>query len=171
MLAAAAGGLAAPWVARAAETPGVTKTWIKIGQTMPYSGPASAWSVRGRTETAFFKMLNAGGGINGRTINLLSVDDGYSPPRTVEETRRLVESEGVAFMFNSVGTACQSAVRQYLNARKVPQLFVATGADKFGDYAHFPWTMGWQPSLRTEVQIYAKHLLQAAPGAKLGLLY
>ena len=167
----AAGGLAAPWVARAAATPGVTKTTIKVGQTMPYSGPASAYGVDGRTEAAVFKMLNAAGGINGRTIDLLSMDDGYSPPRTVEETRRLVESEEVAFLFQGLGTPTQTAVRGYLNTKKVPQLFVATGADKWADPEHFPWTIGFNPSYRTESQIYAKHLLQTAPGAKLAVLY
>jgi branched-chain amino acid transport system substrate-binding protein len=167
----AAGGLAAPWVARAATMPGVTKTAIKVGQTMPYSGPASAYGAIGRTQAAFFKMVNAAGGIGGRTVDLMSADDGYSPPRTVEETRRLVESEGVAFMFQSLGTATQSAVRPYLNAKKVPQLFVASGADEWANPAHFPWTMGWQPSYRTEAQIYAKHMQEAAPGAKLAILY
>ena len=172
VLTLAAGGLAAPWVARAADaTPGVTKTSIKIGQTTAYSGPASAYGVAGRTEMAFFRMLNAGGGIHGRTIDLISVDDGYSPPRTVQETRRLVEGEGVAFMFNGLGTACQTAVRQYLNAKQVPQLFVSTGADKWGDYEHFPWSIGWIPSYRTEARIYAKHLLQTAPNVKLAVLY
>ena len=172
VLAVAAGGLAAPWAARAAgPMPGVTKTAIKIGQTMPYSGPASAYGAIGRTEAAFLNMLNAAGGINGRTVEFLSADDGYSPPRTVEETRRLVEAEGVAFMFQGLGTATQTAVRQYLNSRKVPQLFVSSGADKWGDPGHFPWTMGWQPSYRTEAGVYAKHLMQAAPGAKLGVLY
>jgi branched-chain amino acid transport system substrate-binding protein len=168
---AAAGGLAMPWIARAAPTPGVTKTSIKIGQTMPYSGPASAYGVIGHTEEAVCKMINAAGGINGRTLDLISVDDGYSPPRTVEETRRLVESEGVAFIFQGLGTATQSAVRQYMNAKKVPQLFVSSGADKWADPQHFPWTMGWQPSYRTEAQIYAKHMQTAAPGAKLAILY
>jgi branched-chain amino acid transport system substrate-binding protein len=116
-------------------------------------------------------MLNAAGGINGRMIELLSVDDGYSPPRTVEQTRRLVEAEGVAFTFNSLGTAAQSAVHRYLNARKVPQLFIASGADKWADPEHYPWTMGWNPSYRTEAQIYAKHMQQTAPGAKLAILY
>ena len=179
----AVGGLAAPWVARTpALAPGVTDTSIKIGQTMPYnSGVASAYGVIGRTEAAFFRMLNVGGGVsdrmvdlfavNGRTIELVSVDDGYSPSRAVVETRRLVEAEDVAFVFNSVGTACQSAVRPYLHAKKVPQLFVATGADKFADPEHFPWTMPWQPSFRTEAQIYAKHLQQEAPGTKLAVLY
>ena len=171
VLTLAAGGLAAPWVARAAAMPGVTKTSIKVGNTDPYSGPASAYGVIGRTLTAYCKMLNAGGGIHGRTIDFLSVDDGYSPPRTVEETRRLVESEGVSFLFNGLGTPCQSAVRQYLNAKKVPQLFVSTGADKWADPAHFPWTIGLNPSYRTESEIYAKHLLQEAPKAKLAVLY
>src|SRR4051794_3538453 len=173
LLALAAGGLVtAPRIARAAApAPGVTKTSIKIGQTMPYSGPASAYGAIGRTEAAVFKMLNAGGGIGGRQIDLVSVDDGYSPPRTVEETRRLVESEGVAFMFQGLGTPTQTAVRGYLNARKVPQLFVSTGADKWADPEHFPWTMGWQPSYRTEAQIYVKHMQQEAPGAKLAILY
>ncbi len=171
-LALAAGGLAAPWVARAAtSTPGVTRTSIKIGQTKPFSGPASAWGIIGHTETAFFRMVNASGGIRGRTIDLISADDGYSPPRTVQETRRLVELEGVAFMFNGSGTACQTAVHQYLNTKKVPQLFVATGADKWGDYQRFPWTMGLQPSYRTEAQLFVKHLQQTAPNAKLAVLY
>ena len=171
LLIVAAGGLAAPWVARAATMPGVTKTSIKIGQTMPYSGPASAYGIIGRTEAAFFKMLNASGGINGRTIDFLTVDDGYNPPRTVEETRRLVESEGVAFLFNGLGTPTQSAVRQYLNAKKVPQLFISTGADKWADPARYPWTIAYNPSYRTEAQIYAKHMQQQAPGAKLAVLY
>ncbi len=151
--------------------PGVTKTSIKIGQTMPYSGPASAYGVIGQTEAAFCKMLNAGSGINGRKIELLSADDGYSPPRTVEETRRLVESEGVAFMYQGLGTPTQSAVQRYLNQKKVPQLFVSTGAEKWADPEHFPWTMGWQPSYRIEAAIYATHLMQANPAAKLAVLY
>ncbi len=171
VLTLAAGGLAAPWVARAAEMPGVTRTSIKIGQTTAYSGPVSAGGVAGRTEAAFFRMLNAAGGIGGRTIEFLSVDDGYSPPRTVEETRRLVEAEGVAFLFGSLGTPTQTAVRQYLNAKKVPQLLVQSGADKWGDYQHFPWSMGFPPSYRTEARIYAGHLQREAPDAKLAVLY
>lgn len=172
VLAIAAGGLMAPMVVRAAAPmPGVTKTTVKIGQTIPYSGPASAYGAIGRTEAAFFKMMNAAGGINGRTIEFLSADDGYSPPRTVEETRRLVEAEGVAFIFQGLGTATQTAVRQYLNSRKVPQLFVNSGADKWGDPEHFPWTIGWQPSYRTEAGIYARHLTASAPGTKLAVLY
>jgi branched-chain amino acid transport system substrate-binding protein len=164
------GVLAAPAIARAA-TPGVTKTSLKIGQTMPYSGPASAYGVVGKTEAAFLNMVNAQGGIDGRKIELLSADDGYSPPRTVEETRRLVESEGVAFMYQGLGTATQSAVHRYLNQKKVPQLFVSSGAEEWADPKHFPWTIGWQPSYRTEAAIYARHLLSVNPAAKLAVLY
>ncbi len=128
-----------PWPSLAANAPGVTDAEIKIGQTMPYSGPASAYGAIGRAEAAYFKMLNEQGGVNGRKINFISLDDGYSPPKTVEQTRRLVEQEQVALIFNSLGTAPDSAVRGYLNDNKVPQLFVATGASKFGDYEHFPW--------------------------------
>ncbi|HEX8113172.1 MAG TPA: ABC transporter substrate-binding protein [Kofleriaceae bacterium] len=152
-------------------TPGVTATEIKIGQTMPYSGPASAYGVIGKTEAAYFKWLNDKGGINGRKINLISLDDGYSPPKTVEQIHKLVESEGVAFTFNTLGTPSNTAIQKYLNEKKVPQLFVATGADKWGDPEHFPWTMGWQPSYRTEAQIYAKYLLKEKPAAKLCVLY
>jgi branched-chain amino acid transport system substrate-binding protein len=151
--------------------PGVTDTEIKIGSTMPYSGPASAYGAIGRGEVAFFKMINEQGGVNGRKINLLSVDDGYSPPKTVEQIRKLVEQEQVAFIFNSLGTPSNSAIRDYLNENKVPQLFVATGASKFGDYKHFPWTMGWQPNYRTEGAIFAKHILASKPDAKVGILY
>jgi branched-chain amino acid transport system substrate-binding protein len=151
--------------------PGVTDTEIKIGQTMPYSGPASAYGAIGRGEAAFFKMINDQGGVNGRKINLLSLDDGYSPPKTVEQIRRLVEQEQVAFIFNSLGTPSNSAIRDYLNENKVPQLFVATGASKFGDPEHFPWTMGWQPNYRTEAAIFAKHILLTKPDAKIGVLY
>ena len=152
-------------------TPGVTATEIKIGQTMPYSGPASAYSVIGKTETAYFKWLNDKGGVNGRKINLISLDDGYSPPKAVEQIHKLVESEGVAFAFNTLGTPSNTAIQKYLNEKKVPQLFVATGADKWGDPEHFPWTMGWQPSYRTEAQIYAKYLMKEKPSAKLCVLY
>jgi branched-chain amino acid transport system substrate-binding protein len=151
--------------------PGVTATEIKIGQTMPYSGPASAYSVIGKTEAAYFKVLNEKGGVSGRKINLISLDDGYSPPKAVEQIHKLVENEGVAFVFNTLGTPTNTAFRQYLNDKKVPHLFVATGADKWGDPEHFPWTMGWQPSYRTEAQIYAKYLMKEKPGAKLCVLY
>ena len=154
-----------------AETPGVTDTEIKIGQTMPYSGPASAYGVIGKADAAYFKMINEQGGINGRKINLISLDDGYSPPKTVEQTRRLVEQEQVAFLFNPLGTACCASVRQYLNDNKVPQLFVATGAAIFADPEHFPWTMGWQPNYETEATIFGKYIMQKKPDAKIGILF
>ena len=157
--------------ARAADTPGVTATEIKIGQTQSYSGPASSYGAIGKAQQAYFDMVNANGGINGRKITFLSLDDGYSPPRTVEQTRKLVEQEGVLLMFNSLGTPTNSAVQKYLNQKKVPQLFVATGADKWGDPEHFPWTMGWQTSYRSEAQIYAKYILDEKPNARIGLLY
>ena len=169
-LGTAAAGLAAPHLARAA-APGVTRDLIRIGQTMPYSGPASAYGVIGKTEAAYCKMLNAKGGIGGRKIELLSADDGYSPPRCVEETRRLVESEQVAFMYQGLGTPTQSAVQRYLNQKKVPQLFVSSGAEKWADPEHFPWTMGWQPSYRTEAEIFGRHLMQVNSGARLAILY
>jgi branched-chain amino acid transport system substrate-binding protein len=157
--------------ARAANAPGVTDKEIKIGQTMPYSGPASAYGAIGKAELAYFKKINDEGGINGRTINLLSLDDGYSPPKTVEQIRRLVEQDEVAFIFQSLGTPSNSAIQKYLNDRKVPQLFVATGATKWSDPKHFPWTMGWQPNYQTEAHIYAKYLLANKPGAKIGILF
>ena len=157
--------------ALAANAPGVTDTEIKIGQTMPYSGPASAYGVIGRTEAAYFKMINEQGGINGRMINLISLDDGYSPPKTVEQIRRLVEQEQVAFLFNTLGTPPNLAIRQYLNDNKVPQLFVATGAATFSDPQHFPWTIGWQPNYQTEAKIFAKHILKTKPDGKIGVLY
>ena len=156
---------------RAQQTPGVTATEIKIGNTMPYSGPASAYGAIGRGDAAFFKMVDEQGGVSGHKIDFISADDGYSPPRTVEETRRLVEQEGVAFMFNGLGTPSTAAVQKYLNGKKVPQLFVSTGADRWGDYKDFPWTMGWQPSYRTEAQIYGKYILQAKPDAKIAVIY
>src|SRR5262245_8660570 len=157
-------------VASAKDTPGVTATEIKIGQTMPYSGPASAYGVIGKGEAAYFKMVNDSGGINGRKINLISVDDGYAPPKTVEQVRKLVESEGVAFMFQTLGTAPNSAIQKYLQQKQVPQLFVATGADKFGDPAA-KWTMGWQPSYRIESRIYGRYILKETPDAKVCVLY
>jgi branched-chain amino acid transport system substrate-binding protein len=157
--------------AQAENAPGVTDTEIKIGQTMPYSGPASAYGVIGRTEIAYFQMINDQGGINGRKITLISVDDGYSPPKTVEQLRRLVEQEHVAFLFQTVGTPTNAVVRQYLNDNKVPQLFVATGATMFSDPEHYPWTMGYNPTYRTEAHIYAKHILATKPDAKVAVLY
>src|SRR5947199_3395788 len=150
---------------------GATDAEIKIGNIMPYSGPASAYGVIGKTEEAYFKKINAEGGINGRKINFVSYDDGYSPPKTVEQARKLVESDEVLFIFNSLGTPSNSAIQKYMNAKKVPQLFVATGATKWNDPKNFPWTMGWQPSYQSETQIYAKYLLKEKPGAKIAVLF
>ena len=150
---------------------GATDTEIKIGNTMPYSGPASAYGVVGKTEEAYFKKLNAEGGINGRKITFISYDDAYSPPKTVEQVRRLVESDEVLLVFSSLGTPSNSAVHKYLNAKKVPQLFVATGATKWGDPKEFPWTMGWQPSYQSEGRIYAKFLMKEKPDARIAVLY
>jgi ABC-type branched-subunit amino acid transport system substrate-binding protein len=150
---------------------GATDTEIKIGNIMPYSGPASAYGVIGRTETAYLKKVNDAGGINGRKINFISYDDAYSPPKAVEQARKLVESDEVLFVFNSLGTPSNSAIQKYMNAKKVPQLFVATGATKWNDPKNFPWTMGWQPSYQSEAQIYAKYLLKNKPDAKIGVLY
>lgn len=144
---------------------------LKIGNTMPYSGPASSYGAIGKTELGYFKMLNEHGGVAGRTIDFISRDDGYEPPRTVEDVRRLLEEDDVDFLFNTLGTPTNSAIEKYLNHMKVPQLFVATGADKWGNYKHYPWTIGLQPSYRTEAQIYAKYALQQKPQAKIGFLY
>ena len=160
------------WRARADNAPGVTDTEIKIGQTEAYSGPASAYGVIGKTEAAYFKMINEQGGVNGRKINLISLDDGYSPPKTVEQTRRLVEQEAAS---RSSSTAWErpanAAVREYLNENKMPQLFVATGAAMFGDSQHFPWTIGYQPNYQTEARIFGKHILATKPDAKIAMLY
>jgi branched-chain amino acid transport system substrate-binding protein len=169
--AAAAAFAASASSARADNAPGVTDTEIKIGQTMPYSGPASAYGVIGRTEAAYFKMINEQGGINGRKINFISLDDAYSPPKTVEQVRRLVEDEKVAFTFQTLGTAPNLAIRQYLNDNKVPQLFVSTGAAVFSDPEHFPWTIGFNPNYQTEAHIYAKEILTTKPDGKIALLY
>src|ERR1700753_426969 len=150
---------------------GATDTEIKIGNIMPYSGPASAYGVIGKVEAAYFKMINDGGGINGRKINFISYDDSYSPPKTVEQARKLVESDEVLFIFNSLGTPPNSAIHKYMNAKKVPQLFVATGATKWNDPKDFPWTMGWQPSYQSEARIYAKYILKEKPNAKIAVLY
>jgi len=151
--------------------PGVTDTEIKIGNIMPYSGPASAYGIIGKTEAAYFNKINAEGGINGRKINFVSYDDGYSPPKAVEQARKLVESDEVLFIFNSLGTPSNSAIQKYMNAKKVPQLFVATGATKWNDPKEFPWTMGWQPNYQSEGRIYAKYLMKEKPNAKIGILY
>ena len=150
---------------------GATDTEIKIGNIMPYSGPASAYGVIGKTEEAYFKKINAEGGINGRKINFISYDDGYSPPKTVEQARKLVESDEVLLVFNPLGTPPNTAIQKYLNSKKVPQLFVATGATKWNDPKNFPWTMGWQPNYQSETQIYAKYILKNYPNAKIGVLY
>lgn len=159
-------------VSAAADTPGVTATEIKIGNTMPYSGPASAYGVLGKLEDAFFnRMVNEQGGVASHKIDFISYDDGYSPPKAVEQVRRLVEQDKVAFTFNTLGTPSNTAIQRYLNQKKIPQLFVATGADKWGNYKKFPWTIGWQPSYRIEAQIYTKHMLAQHPDAKLAILY
>jgi branched-chain amino acid transport system substrate-binding protein len=150
---------------------GATDTEIKIGNIMPYSGPASAYGVIGKTEAAYFNKINAEGGINGRKINFISYDDGYSPPKAVEQARKLVESDEVLLIFNSLGTPSNSAIEKYMNAKKVPQLFVATGATKWDEPKEFPWTMGWQPSYQSEARIYAKYLIKEKPAGKIGVLY
>jgi ABC-type branched-subunit amino acid transport system substrate-binding protein len=151
--------------------PGASDTEIKIGNIMPYSGPASAYGVIGKTEEAYFKKINAEGGINGRKITFISYDDAYSPPKTVEQARKLVELDEVLVVFNPLGTPSNSAIHKYMNAKKVPQLFVATGATKWNDPKNFPWTMGWQPSYQSETQIFAKYLLKEKPDAKIAVLY
>ena len=150
---------------------GASDKEIKIGNTNPYSGPASAYGTIGKTISAYFKMLNEDGGINGRKINFITYDDGYSPPKTVEMARKLVEQEEVLFLFQTLGTPCNTAIHKYMNAKKVPQLFVATGATAWNDPKDFPWTMGWQPNYQTEGHIYAKHILLTKPNAKIGVLY
>jgi branched-chain amino acid transport system substrate-binding protein len=164
------GGLVGP--ALAENAPGVTATEIKIGQTMPYSGPVTAFGTLGKGELAFFNMINDQGGVNGRRIRLISLDDGYAPPKTVEQTRKLVEQEGVAFMFSSIGTAPNTAVQKYLNDRKIPQIFIGSGASKWGNYQEFPWTIGGvQATFRAEGRIYARYILQQKSTAKIGVLY
>jgi branched-chain amino acid transport system substrate-binding protein len=158
--------------AAAQETPGVTATEILIGQTMPYSGPVTAFSMLGKGEVGYFAMVNERGGINGRKIKLLSLDDGYVPPKTVELTRRLIEQDKVAFIFSSIGTAQNTAIARYLNDRKIPQLFIGSGADKWGDYNQFPYTtMGVQASFRAEARVYARYALERNPNAKFAILH
>jgi branched-chain amino acid transport system substrate-binding protein len=151
--------------------PGATDGEIKIGNIMPYSGPASSYATIGKTEAAYFNKINAEGGINGRKINFISYDDGYNPAKTVEQARKLVESDEVLLIFNSLGTANNTAIQKYMNARKVPQLFVSTGAAKWNDPKNFPWTMGWQPSYQVEARIYAAYILKNYPGKTIGILY
>ena len=150
---------------------GATDTEIKIGHTNPYSGPASAYGVIGKTIAAYFNKINAEGGINGRKINFISYDDAYSPPKTVEQVRKLVESDEVLFLFNTLGTPTNTAIHKYMNSKKVPQLFVATGATKWNDPKNFPWTMGFQPNYQTEGQIYAQYIMKEKPDAKIAILY
>ena len=150
---------------------GATDTEIKIGNIMPYSGPLSAYGVIGMTEAAYFRKINAEGGINGRKITFISYDDAFNPPKTVEQARRLVESDEVLLIFQSLGTATNTAIQRYMNARKVPQLFVSTGATKWNDPQNFPWTMGWQPNYQDEARIYAKYILKEKPDARIAVLY
>jgi len=150
---------------------GATDTEVKIGHIVPYSGPASAYGIIGKTEEAYFKMINDNGGINGRKIKFISYDDAYSPPKAVEQVRKLVESDEVLLVFNALGTPSNTAIQKYLNAKRVPQLFVATGATKWNDPKHFPWTIGWQPSYQSEARIYAKYLMKEKPDAKVAVLY
>jgi branched-chain amino acid transport system substrate-binding protein len=153
------------------DTPGVTDTEIRIGNTASYSGPASAYGIIAKTEAALFKMVNEHGGVGGRQINYISLDDGYSPPKTVDQVRRLVEQDQVAFMFATIGTPSNSAIFRYTNGKGVPLLFLGSGASKWGDYKSTPWVMGWQPSYRTEAGIYTTYIKQNKPGAKIGLIY
>ena len=151
--------------------PGASDAEIRIGNTNPYSGPASAYGTIGKTITAYFKMIDDQGGINGRKINFISYDDAYSPPKTVEMVRKLVEQDNVLFVFQTLGTPSNTAIHKYMNMKKVPQLHVATGASKWNDPKNFPWTMGWQPNYQTEARIYAKNILQTKPDVKIGVLY
>ncbi|MGY4328257.1 ABC-type branched-subunit amino acid transport system substrate-binding protein [Bradyrhizobium sp. LB7.2] len=151
--------------------PGASDTEIKVGQTMPFSGPASAYSSIGKTQAAYFKMINDQGGINGRKINLIQYDDAYSPPKAVEQIRKLVESDEVLLTFQIIGTPVNAAVQKYLNSKKVPQLFAATGASRFTDPKNFPWTMGYNPNYFVEGRIYGQYILKEYPNAKIGVLY
>jgi len=171
LLLAAVALATSPAMAQKKAAPGVTDTEIKLGQTMPYSGPASAYGAIGKSEAAYLAMINEQGGVNGRKLNLVSLDDGYSPPKTFEQTRKLVEQENVALIFSSLGTPTGVVVRKYLNDKKVPQLFQASGATFWGDHEHFPWSIGWQPNYQTEGAIYGHYLLQAKPDAKIAVLY
>jgi branched-chain amino acid transport system substrate-binding protein len=167
----AATTLVTPALAQTKQAPGVTATELLIGQTMPYSGPASSYGPIGKVEVAYFKMINDQGGINGRKVKLLSLDDGYSPPKTVEQTRKLVEEDGVACIFQQLGTPTSMSTRKYLNVKKVPQIFVASGATQFADPEHYPWTIGWQVSYQIEGRVYARYILQTKPAAKIAVLY
>src|SRR5271169_2152525 len=161
---------AAPALAQKQYGPGASDTEIKIGTTTPYSGPASAYSAGAVSATAYFAMINDQGGVNGRKINFISLDDAYSPAKTVEQIRRLIESEEVAFLVNPVGTATNMAVVKYINQKQVPHLFVGSGATVFNDPGHYPWTMSWTPHYASEGEIYAKYILSVNPDAKIGIL-
>jgi branched-chain amino acid transport system substrate-binding protein len=163
--------LAFPALAQKKYDPGASDTEIKIGNTNPYSGPASAYGNIGKTIAAYFKMLNDNGGIKGRKINFITYDDGYSPPKTVEMARKLVEQDEVLFLFQTLGTPSNTAIHKYMNAKKVPQLLVATGATKWNDPKEYHWTMGWQPNYQDEAKVYAKHILQTKPNAKIAVLF
>ncbi|WP_441238628.1 ABC transporter substrate-binding protein [Bradyrhizobium sp. 930_D9_N1_4] len=163
--------MSCPALAQKKYDSGASDTEIKIGNIMPYSGPASAYAAIGKAEEAYFNKVNAEGGINGRKIKFISYDDGYSPPKTVEQARKLVESDGVLLIFGSLGTSTNGAIRKYMNEKKVPQLFVASGASKWSDPKQYPWTMGWQPSYASEARIYAKYLMKEKPDAKIAVLY
>jgi branched-chain amino acid transport system substrate-binding protein len=160
-----------PAAAQKAYDPGASDTEIRIGNIMPYSGPASAYGTIGKTLAAYFNKINAEGGINGRRINFITYDDGYAPPKTVEQARRLIENDDVLLILNSLGTAHNTAIQKYMNGKKAPQLFVATGATKFGDPKNFPWTMGWQPNYQSEGRVFAQYILKNHPQGKIGILY
>jgi branched-chain amino acid transport system substrate-binding protein len=162
---------ATPVAAQKKYDPGASDIEIKVGNIMPYSGPASAYGEIGKTEAAYFRKVNAEGGVNGRRINFISYDDAYSPPKSVEQARKLVESDEALLIFQPLGTPSNTAIQRYLNAKKVPQLFVATGATKFNDPQRFPWTMGFNPSYQSEAHIYAEYLLKNHPQGKIGVLY
>ncbi len=162
---------AGPALAQKKYDTGASDTEIKLGNIVPYSGPASAYGAVGKAQAGYFKMINDQGGINGRKINYISYDDAYSPPKSVEQTRKLVESDEVLLIFSALGTPSNTAIQKYLNGKKVPQLFLATGATKWADPKHFPWTMGWLPSYQSEGRIYAKYLMKEKPGAKIAVLY
>jgi len=166
-----AAALTMPALAQKKYDPGASDSEIRIGNTNPYSGPASAYGTIGKSIAAYFKMVNDQGGINGRKINFISYDDGYSPPRTVEMARKLVEQDQVLFMFQTLGTPSNTAIHKYMNMKKVPQMMVATGATKWNDPKGNPWTMGWQPNYQGEAQIYAQHIIKTKPNAKIAVLY
>jgi ABC-type branched-subunit amino acid transport system substrate-binding protein len=173
MLALAAGIVLAstPALAQKKYDPGASDTEIRVGNIMPYSGPASAYGIIGKASQAYFRMINDEGGVNGRKVTFITYDDGYSPPKTIEQARKLVESDEVLLIFQPLGTAGNSAIQKYLNAKKVPQLFVASGATKWGDPKNFPWTIGFQPNYQSEGRIFAKYIIEHKPQARIGVLY